>query len=113
MDFDHGADALRALWDLPARQRPTAVFAVSDTLAIGALRQARELGLSVPDDLALVGFDDIDFAAQTGPPLTTVRQPAAEMGRQAALRLIQRLRGEVQRIESLTLPHELVVRAST
>lgn len=113
MDFADGAAALRDLWALPRDRRPTALFAVSDTLAIGALRQAREDGLRVPEDIAIVGFDDIDFASQTFPPLTTVRQPAAEMGRQAAQSLIRRLRGETAQIENLTLDHRLVIRGST
>lgn len=114
LDFDDGARALQMLWErLPQAERPTALFAVSDTLAIGALRRARTLGLSVPGDLALVGFDDIDFAAETDPPLTTVRQPMAEMGYQAAQLLVQRLQGRSTHVTSLVLKHQLQVRSST
>jgi LacI family repressor for deo operon, udp, cdd, tsx, nupC, and nupG len=114
LDFNDGALALQALWSrLPEAERPTALFAVSDTLAIGALRHARSMGLSVPGDLALVGFDDIDFAAETDPPLTTVRQPMDEMGYQAAQLLVQRLQGRSTHVTSLVLKHQLQVRSST
>ncbi len=113
LDFADGAGALESMWArLPASARPTAVFAVSDTLAIGALRQARALGLAVPGQLALVGFDDIDFAAEADPPLTTVRQPMTEMGYQAAQLLLQRLQGRNTEVTSLVLKHQLQVRAS-
>jgi LacI family transcriptional regulator, repressor for deo operon, udp, cdd, tsx, nupC, and nupG len=113
LDFEDGAAGLHALWDRPAAQRPTAIFAVSDTLAIGVLRQARELGISVPKDLAVVGFDDIDFAAQTDPGLTTIRQPMSEMGYQAGQLLIQRVRGKSTSVVNLVLRHELQIRGSS
>ncbi|RKT53025.1 LacI family DNA-binding transcriptional regulator [Saccharothrix australiensis] len=81
-----GARALLAL-----APRPTALLCASDELAFGALRAARDLGLRVPADLSVVGFDDVPAAAHADPPLTTVRQPLAEKGRRAgelALRLL-------------------------
>lgn len=113
LDFADGANSLTQLWNQDPGLRPTAVFAVSDTLAIGALGQARRLGLSVPSDLAVVGFDDIDFASQTDPALTTVRQPMDEMGYQAGQLLIARLRGKSASVTSLVLRHELQIRASS
>ncbi len=110
LGFDDGADTMRSLCQL--RERPTAVFAVSDTLAIGALRAARGAGLQVPRDLAVVGFDDIDFAAQTDPALTTVAQPMEALGRAAAAILVQRLTRPDEPAISQTLAHELRVRAS-
>jgi len=110
LGFDDGADTMHSLCQL--RKRPTAVFAVSDTLAIGALRAARAVGLQVPRDLAVVGFDDIDFAAQIDPALTTVAQPMEALGRAAAAILLQRLTRPGDPVISQTLPHELRVRAS-
>ncbi|MFE6234070.1 LacI family DNA-binding transcriptional regulator [Cellulosimicrobium sp. NPDC057862] len=91
---------------------PTAVFACSDDTALGALRALREAGLSVPDDVSLVGFDDLPVAAWTDPPLTTVRQPLVEMGA-SAVELVHRARtasGHTLRTELAT---SLVVREST
>jgi LacI family transcriptional regulator len=69
-------------------QNPDAVFAASDVMAMGALRALREANLRVPQDIALVGFDDMPFAARTDPPLTTVRQPVHRTGFVAAETLI-------------------------
>ena len=80
-----GAAAFREIYD--AGVRPTAVLAMSDALAIGVLRAARELELRVPEDVSVVGFDDIDVAAFTDPPLTTVHQPGRLKG-DAAMRLL-------------------------
>jgi len=62
----------------------TAVFAMTDELAIGAMRTLHEAGLKVPEDLSVVGFDDIDISAYTAPALTTIRQPIPEMGERTA-----------------------------
>ncbi len=97
---------------LAASDPPTALFAVTDAMAIGALRAARERGLRVPADLAVVGMDDIELAAYTDPPLTTVRVAKETMGRLAAERLIALI--ERQEVEPgiVSVPGELVVRAS-
>lgn len=93
-------------------RRPTAVLAMSDMAAIGVMAAARAVGMAVPDDLSVVGFDDVPAAAWTNPPLTTVRQPIVEKGRLAARLLIQRMKGKA--VESpAPLPTELVVRNST
>jgi DNA-binding LacI/PurR family transcriptional regulator len=95
---------------------PTAILAMSDTLAIGVLQAAAELGLSVPEELSLVGFDDSSAAALASPPLTTVAQPHEEKGRLAAEWLMEAVahpaerRGELRRA---ILPTQLVVREST
>jgi LacI family transcriptional regulator len=102
-----GAKRLMAL-DEP----PTAIFASSDDTALGALHALRELGLSVPGDVSLVGFDDLPVAPWIDPPLTTVRQPLAEMGA-TAVDLVHRARtasGHTLRTELAT---SLVVRSST
>jgi LacI family transcriptional regulator len=90
----------------------TALVCGNDVLAIGALCECVARGVRVPESLSVVGFDDIDMASGTSPPLTTMRVPAAEIGRRAAARMLARLAGEaVPRIEEL--PAEMVVRAST
>ena len=106
-----GIAAARRLLDLP--EPPTAIFAFNDNLAIGAMQAAPERGLTVPDDLSVVGFDDVSLAGMVTPALTTVRQPLAEMGRMAVSLLTRLIEG--QRIEALhvELATRLVVRAST
>jgi LacI family transcriptional regulator len=110
-EIDHGLRAARRLLDL--HQPPTAIFAFNDNIAIGALQAARERGIKVPDQLSVVGFDDVEAAEIVTPPLTTIRQPLAEMGRMA-VSLLERLI-EGQRIEALhvELRTQLVVRQTT
>ncbi|MBH0118933.1 LacI family transcriptional regulator [Rhodococcus sp. HM1] len=108
-DVSGGVEAGRALLD--RTDRPRAIFAVSDTIAIGILGVARDLGLSIPDDLAVVGYNDIPVVAQLPVPLTTVRSPAHDIGVAAVRRLLDLVRdGDA---ESMRLPVELVVRASS
>lgn len=95
---------------------PTAILAMSDTLAVGALQAAAELGVPVPADLSVVGFDDSPVAAHTTPPLTTVAQPQEEKGRIAAQWLVEDVErggGLRGRDRQAILPTELVVREST
>lgn len=90
--LEFGGDAFETLMsDTP---RPTAIICGNDVLAAGALKRARELGLDVPGDVSLVGFDDIGLASVVTPPLATVRVPQIEMGREAARLLLARLSGE-------------------
>jgi LacI family transcriptional regulator len=106
-----GYPAAGRLLDLS--ERPTAIFASNDNMAVGALRAARERGLSVPDDLSVVGFDDAELAQIVTPALTTVRQPLAELGRTAVsllMRMIERQSVEALRVE---LAARLIVRDST
>ena len=91
---------------------PTAIFACNDTMAIGVLRAATEKGLHVPDDLAVIGFDDIELASYTNPPLTTIAQPKFEMGSKTAQFLIQRIKNPQDDRQYETLPVSLVVRTS-
>jgi LacI family transcriptional regulator len=112
-DFQVGPaeQAAATLLDLP--EPPTAIFAFNDSIAFGALRAARGRGLRVPEDLSVVGFDDIEPATLVTPALTTVRQPLGEMGRTAVnvlVRLLERRASETPHIE---LPTRLVVREST
>lgn len=93
-------------------QQPDAVFVASDLMALGALRAIREARLRVPEDMALVGFDDTPLAARTEPPLTVIRQPARQLGRLAAETLIEVIQDPDSSPQHLILPTELVIRAS-
>ncbi len=101
----------------PARQllsrpeRPTAIFAANDLSAIATIDAARGLGLTVPDDLSVIGFDNVPESAMASPPLTTIKQPLQQMGAVALHMLVDLLAG-VERDAHVRLPTELVVRAS-
>jgi len=98
---------------LTADRPPTAVFAANDLSAIALLRTADELGVSVPDDLSVVGFDDIPEAARARPGLTTVRQPIQRLGVVATETLLALLRGDEPAGGTVQLPTRLVVRGTT
>lgn len=110
-----GAEAMAQL--LTVDRPPTAVFAESDEMAIGALKTVRDAGLQVPGDVSIVGFDDHDMAAFTD--LTTIAQPAMQQGETAATLLLERMRhgphadGEDEGVTSVVMPTRLVVRATT
>jgi LacI family transcriptional regulator len=93
-------------------QNPDAVFVASDAMALGALRALRETGKRVPEDIAVVGFDDIPSAAHMDPPLTTIRQNIQRMGQMAAETLIQILDEGMAPPHRLVLPTELIIRSS-
>ena len=106
-----GAVAMRAL--LKQSSRPTAVFCANDLMAIGALDAALGLGLIVPDDLAIVGVDDIEAAALLRPSLTTVRIPTLEIGRTAGALLLDRVaQGATTPSRHILVQHSLMVRQS-
>ena len=112
-DFEIGGGVEAAGRLLDLTEPPTAIFAFNDNLAIGTIQAARTRGVRVPEDLSVVGFDDIEHATIVTPTLTTVRQPLAEMGRTAVsllIRLLERQRFETLRVELAT---RLVVREST
>ena len=111
-DRPTGAAAGATLLD--ARPRPSAVFCANDALALGLMDVARERGISIPDDLAVVGFDDVEGAALASPSLTTVRVPKEGLGEVALGLLAEGVRDDVSAIPPLThTPTELVVRASS
>jgi len=103
----------RAANALLSRERPpTAIFCFSDEMAIGTLAAARSAQVAVPEALSVVGFDDIQMARYVDPPLTTVRQPMAEIGRKTVELLLDILRGRQSGPVSATLPHRLIIRQS-
>jgi DNA-binding LacI/PurR family transcriptional regulator len=90
----------------------TGVFTANDTMAYGALQAIHETGLVVPKDLAVVGFDDLEFSTFTNPPLTTIRQPRYEMGKKSLEILTGILQGKEKSGINLCLPFELIIRNS-
>ncbi len=91
--------------------RPTAIFAASDILAIGAMRAANEAGLRIPDDLAVIGFDDIELADYLS--LTTMQQPMYEMGKMAVDRIMEKIEAETEEVRQFRLSTRLIERGST
>jgi LacI family transcriptional regulator len=106
-----GTEAARELLSLP--DPPTAIFGFNDNVAIGAMHAARERGLSVPDDLSIVGFDDTSQTEIVSPGLTSVRQPLAEMGRTGVSLLMRILEGQRVDAMRMELSTKLVIRDST
>jgi LacI family transcriptional regulator len=111
LTIDAGQRAARVAFD--ASPRPTAVIAGNDLIALGALRAGRELGLECPRDVSVIGFNDMLFAEEFTPPLTTVRVPTVEMGAAAGRMLLQQLADPASTPLPVRLPVELVVRGST
>lgn len=104
----HGYMGMKELLD----RNFDAIFAANDAIALGIMQAASELGLRIPDDFALVGFDDLNIAIQLTPPLTTIRQPILEKGARAADLLIDLIEGKVKTPKTILLPTELIVRES-
>jgi DNA-binding LacI/PurR family transcriptional regulator len=107
--YRHFSDLLT----LPRKQRPTAIVAGSDLIAAGCIRAANELGVRIPDDVALTGYDDDPLARFTHPSLTTVRMPIAEMARAAARMLLATLNDTAPLPRPLVLPGQTIVRDSS
>jgi LacI family transcriptional regulator len=107
----HGIEGLRRLIALPTR--PTAIFAGSDSVAVGVLREARQHGIRIPEDLSLVGFDGTTLAEDAVPSLTSVCQPLHEMGRAALRAVMSQAKGEELDSNRVELATHLVVREST
>jgi alanine racemase len=109
--IEGGLVALHGAW--ADGRRPTGVLVMSDAMAIGAMRAARELGLRVPEDISIVGFDDIDVSQHANPPLTTVHQPIRLKGESATRLLLSAVKRPNRDPEQLRLETRLVIRAST
>jgi len=103
--------AFETLFRLP--ERPTAVFAQNDRMAVGLARAAREAGVSIPEQLSLIGVDDMPLASYFDPPLTTMHQDITSIGREAVRLLIKSVESKQECCQQLLLPVELVVRQST
>lgn len=114
LDVAEGRRAGERLAGLPAPRRPTAAFCANDLLALGLLQQMVRLGLRVPDDMAIVGYDDIEFAEAAAVPLTSVSQPRHLLGRTAAELLLAEARAPEGHVhQQVVFAPELVVRTST
>ncbi|KAA9153050.1 LacI family transcriptional regulator [Amycolatopsis acidicola] len=107
---DGGAQALRKLLELP--ERPTALVVANDSMMVGVLHEARRAGLRVGTDLAVVGYDDAEWADLVEPPLTTMAQPIEEIGRRAVRLLLARITDPNRQPETLRLPPKLMHRQS-
>ncbi|HET6625545.1 MAG TPA: LacI family DNA-binding transcriptional regulator [Nocardioidaceae bacterium] len=108
-----GKNAGERIAGLPAANRPTAAVCANDLLALGLLQQCVGLGLRIPEDLAIVGYDDIDFAAAAAVPLTSVRQPRLQLGRTATELLLDEVSNPDHEHQQILFTPELVVRTST
>jgi LacI family transcriptional regulator len=106
-----GRDAVERL--LRLKRRPTAVFARNDLSAFGVISVLQKHGVKIPEDVSVVGFDDLPAAAQVHPTLTTVRQPIEELGRTAVNTLLAMKAGLNAATTQVTLPTDLIVRQST
>ena len=109
--FEAGSQALKTLMALP--KPPDALFCHSDIMALGAMAEAKNMGLKIPRDLSLIGFDDIELSRYSDPQLTTVAQPRFEIGREAMLLLLEQLQGHLVNAGSRLLDFELKIRGST
>ncbi|CDG23207.1 HTH-type transcriptional repressor CytR [Xenorhabdus poinarii G6] len=109
--YESGAALAETLLTLP--QPPSAIFCHSDVMAMGVMWQAKKMGLKLPEDLSVVGFDNLNLAQYCEPALTTVRQPRYEIGHHAMLLLLEQLQGRFVSQDSRLLEAELIIRAST
>lgn len=110
--FDRGSGLEAGLRLLRPAKRPTAIFAANDLMAMGAMLAARELGLRCPEDVSIVGFDNLEIVELLDPPLTTVRQPVYSLGVTAAERLLERISGSTAAPKDIVLDTELIRRGS-
>jgi LacI family transcriptional regulator len=110
---ESGAEHAREVLSLPVADRPTAIFCFDDVVAFGAMKVARELGIDIPGDLSVVGFDDVHQAALSTPPLTTVRQPLRALGERAVDNLIRLIEGDLPVGHRDIVEHNLIIREST
>lgn len=106
-----GREAARIL--MAANPRPTAIFVHSDEMALGVIQQLTMEGIRIPDDVSLVGFDDLSYAAALTPPLTTMRIPRSTWGQAACARLVDQIMNGVEDVSDVTIPAEFMIRGST
>lgn len=113
LNVAQGRDAAVQLLDIGVRKRPTAVFCANDLIALGVLQHLSMSGVRVPQDVAIVGYDDIDFAAAAAVPLSSVRQPRQLLGSTAARLLLDEVRSGDHQHQQVVFEPDLVVRASS
>jgi LacI family transcriptional regulator len=114
LSIAEGRRAGERLLALPRRRRPTAAFCANDLVALGLLQHLTQAGVAVPAELALVGYDDIEFAGAAAVPLTSVRQPRRDLGRRAAELLLAETDGAAGHVhQQVVFPPQLVVRTSS
>jgi LacI family repressor for deo operon, udp, cdd, tsx, nupC, and nupG len=112
LSVDGGSQATREL--LRHARRPTAIFCANDEMAMGCLHEIKTQGLQVPKDVSVVGFDDTRYARILDPPLTTIHQPAEEIGKRVMHRLLKEIeQGRHDNAEPEIVPHQLIIRKST
>ncbi|MFC7765716.1 LacI family DNA-binding transcriptional regulator [Leucobacter soli] len=110
----NGREAMHLLLDLPPEERPTAIFCANDLLALGALQELVRHGVSVPEDVAIVGFDDLDWASASTVPLSSVRQAREQLGRTAVRMILDEIEQGADHVhEHVSFPPELIVRESS
>ncbi|MCQ9123880.1 substrate-binding domain-containing protein [Rodentibacter caecimuris] len=109
-DFAGGAAGMQKLLTTP--HRPTAVFCCSDAIAVGAYQVLQQQGLRIPDDISVIGYDDIELSRYLSPPLSTISQPKAELGKLAVELLLQRIKNPNEPYQTLTLSPTLQLRKS-
>lgn len=113
MEARDGRGAAETLLELPAAERPDAIFAANDLVALGVLQALTHARVVVPDEVALIGYDDIDFAASAAIPLSSIRQPREHLGREAAAILMEVIDDPDIPARHVVLEPDLIVRAST
>ena len=111
--MSYGLAMANAMHILSQPDRPDAIFAASDVYAIGVIKAAHKLGLNVPDDLAVVGFDNIEISTMTEPSITTIKQPSRQIGFQSCELLVEQIVNPNADPRQITLETELIVRDST
>lgn len=111
-EFENGKYLAELFLKIPEKERPTAIFAVNDMTAVGIIQKFVESGVRVPEDVSIIGFDNIEISSMINPPLTTVNQPAFETGRLACKLLLDSLQDKQSNDFSITLEPSLVVRKS-
>lgn len=109
--FKSGLRAAKQLLSL--EKRPTAMFVISDIMAIGAMSAIKQGGMKVPEDIAVVGFDNISFSTMCDPQLTTISQPKYDLGCTAMNLLLKKIKGDLKEPTSILLEHEIKIRGST
>jgi LacI family transcriptional regulator len=109
--FDMGYQSAKYLLNLP--QPPTAIFALTDVTAVGVMHAVTEMNLKIPQDISVIGYDDLPIASYTIPPLTTIAQPFVEMGEKAVELLLQQIENRDLPPEKAVLATRLVLRSTT